>query len=524
VAIVGAGPVGLAVAIDLATRGVRTVLLDDNDVVSTGSRAICWAKRTLEIFDRLGVGDRMVAKGVTWQRGRVYRGDRELYSFDLLPEGGHKMPAFINLQQYYVEHYLIERCADFPDLIDLRWKNKAVAIEPGSDGVRLEVETPAGRYGLQADWVVAADGARSPIRTMMGLSLQGQAFEERFLIADVRMEAPFPNERLFWFQPSFHSGESALLHRQPDDVFRLDFQLGPNADPELERRPERVVPRVRAAVGEVPFELEWCSVYAFRCARMDRFVHGRVLFCGDSAHVVSPFGARGGNGGVQDGDNLAWKLALVVQNRAPATLLGSYDDERGRGADENILNSSRTTTFMTPRTATERAFRDAALTLAPDRAFARPLVNAGRLSRPCSLEGLPLQGEDTGEVAGPMRPGFACLDAPVLGADGGPSWLLNHLGPDFTLLVFAGEGTSRAPIVPGLRTVLVAAAGSTVPGALVDREGLAAARYGGRPGVTYLIRPDQHVAARWPTLDPAAVTGALGRATGVPAAEDRRAA
>jgi 3-(3-hydroxy-phenyl)propionate hydroxylase len=525
VVIVGAGPVGLAAAIDLAIRGVRTVLLDDNDVVSTGSRAICWAKRTLEIFDRLGVGDRMVAKGVTWQRGRVYRGEREIYSFDLLPEGGHKMPAFINLQQYYVEEYLIERCADFPDLIDLRWKNKAVALAQGPDGVALAVDTPAGRYELEADWVVAADGARSPLRTLMGIPLEGQAFEERFLIADVKMEAPFPNERLFWFEPTFHAGESALLHRQPDNVFRLDFQLGPDADPDAERRPERVIPRVRAAVGDIPFELEWCSVYAFRCARMERFVHGRVLFCGDSAHVVSPFGARGGNGGIQDADNLAWKLALVVQDRAPATLLDSYDDERGRGADENILNSSRTTTFMTPKSATERAFRDAVLSLAPDRPFARALVNAGRLSRPCSLDGLPLQSEDEGGVAGPMRPGSACFDAPVLGADGRPTWLLSHLGPDFTLLVFAREGAARAPVVPGLRTVLVAPPGIETPGALVDREGLAAARYDGRPGVTYLIRPDQHVAARWPGFDPVAVGRALSRATGATsAAEDRRAA
>jgi 3-(3-hydroxy-phenyl)propionate hydroxylase len=521
VVIVGAGPVGLAAAIDLATHGVPTLVLDDNDVVSTGSRAICWAKRTLEIFDRLGVADRMVAKGVTWQRGRVHRGDEEIYAFDLLPEGGHKMPAFINLQQYYVEEYLVDRAAEFPDLIDLRWKNKVVAVRASDTGVDLEVETPDGTYGLQAAWVLAADGANSPIRRMLGLPFEGQSFEERFLIADVRMEAPFPNERLFWFAPTFHAGQSALLHRQPDNVFRLDFQLGPDADPIAERQPERVIPRVKAVVGEdTPFELEWCSVYAFRCARLERFVHGRVVFVGDSAHVVSPFGARGGNGGIQDVDNLSWKLARVLQGRAPESLIGTYDSERGHGADENILNSSRTTNFMSPRSKTERLFRDAVLDLAPHAPFARVLVNAGRLSRPCSLAGSGLQSGEPDGWEGPA-PGTACPDAPVIAADGGPSWLLNHLGGAFTHLCFVEDAASLASLAAGgfpseARIVAVAdrpiAAGGV--SALVDADGVAMARYAARPGTTYLIRPDQHVAARFRRSDTGAIRTALARAGG----------
>jgi 3-(3-hydroxy-phenyl)propionate hydroxylase len=521
VVIVGAGPVGLAAAIDLATHGVPTLVLDDNDVVSTGSRAICWAKRTLEIFDRLGVADRMVAKGVTWQRGRVHRGDEEIYAFDLLPEGGHKMPAFINLQQYYVEEYLVDRAAEFPGLIDLRWKNKVVAVRASGTGVDLEVGTPDGTYGLQAAWVLAADGANSPIRRMLGLPFEGQSFEERFLIADVRMEASFPNERLFWFAPTFHAGQSALLHRQPDNVFRLDFQLGPDADPIAERQPERVIPRVKAVVGEdTPFELEWCSVYAFRCARLERFVHGRVVFVGDSAHVVSPFGARGGNGGIQDVDNLSWKLARVLQGRAPESLIGTYDSERGHGADENILNSSRTTNFMSPRSKTERLFRDAVLDLAPHAPFARVLVNAGRLSRPCSLAGSGLQSGEPDGWEGPA-PGTACPDAPVTATDGGPSWLLNHLGGEFTLLCFVEDAASLASLAAGgfpsqARIVAVAdrpiAAGGV--SALVDADGVAMARYAARPGTTYLIRPDQHVAARFRRFDTGAIRTALARAGG----------
>jgi 3-(3-hydroxy-phenyl)propionate hydroxylase len=323
VAIVGAGPVGLAAAIDLELHGVATVVLDDNDAVAVGSRAICWAKRTLEIFDRLGVGERVVERGVTWKVGRVFHGEREVWSFDLLPEPGHKIPAFVNLQQYHVEQLLIERCRDFPALIDMRWKNRVTGLEQDGKNMRLRVETPDGAYQLAADWVVACDGAKSAVRDMMGLALEGQSFEERFLIADVEMKADFPSERRFWFRPPFHDGETALLHKQPDDIWRIDLQLGPQAVPEVEKRPENVIPRIAKAVGGRPFELDWVSVYNFRCARLARFVHGRVIFAGDSAHVVSPFGARGGNGGIHDADNLCWKLAMVVQGEAGPALLAS---------------------------------------------------------------------------------------------------------------------------------------------------------------------------------------------------------
>lgn len=521
VAVIGAGPVGLTCALDLATRGIPVVVLDDDDTVATGSRAICWAKRTLEIWDRLGVGQRMVDKGVTWNVGRVFRGDQELYRFDLLPESSHRRLAFINLQQYYVEQALIDRAAELGDLIELRWRNAVTGLTQTTDGVRLDIATPEGTYRLDADWVLAADGARSPTRIRMGLPFPGQRFEERFLIADVRMKADFPTERLFWFTPTFHAGESSLLHRQADDVFRIDFQLGPEADPELERTPERVMPRVRAVVGEeTPVTLEWCSVYAFRCARLERFVHGRVVFVGDSAHVVSPFGARGGNGGIQDADNLCWKLALVLRGEAPESLIATYDEERGRGADENILHSSRTTNFMTPKTKAERHFRDGVLDLAAEAPFARSLLNAGRLSRPCSLAGLSLQTPEAVPQADGVRPGDVCLDAPIVDAAGRAGWLLDRLGGPFTLLVFAGTEVSGlgqvSGLAPGLRCVVVAERPLAVPGAevLVDAGGIARLRYGAERSAVYLIRPDAHVAARFPEVDPVRVAEALARASG----------
>jgi len=509
VAIVGAGPVGLALAIDLALHDTPCVVLDDNNVVSVGSRAICWSKRTLEIFDRLGVGERMVAKGVTWKVGRLYHRDREVYSFDLLPEAGHKNPAFINLQQYYVEQYLVERAREFPRLIDLRFRNKVVAVAQDAAGVRAEVETPDGRYRVEADYLIACDGANSPIRRMMNVAFHSRIFEEQFLITDIEMKADFPSERWFWFDPSFHNGQSALLHKQPDDIYRIDLQLPADADPEHEKKPENVIPRIKAVVGDRPFEIDWTSLYRFQCGRIDRFVHDRIIFAGDSAHVVSPFGARGGNGGIQDADNLAWKLAAVLAGKAPPALLETYNEERVHGADENILNSSRSTNFMTPKTAFEQALRDEVLSLVGDHPFARRLVNSGRLSLPCSLAGFALQSDDDPELAGATAPGDACADAPVRDEAGRSGWLLDRLGTDFVLLTF-GAAMPRQD----LRQIVIAQAPVAGAATLIDTGGLAAQRYGAVEGAAYLIRPDQHVAARFARPTPGRISAALARACG----------
>jgi len=522
VVVVGAGPVGLAAAIDLALHDVDVLLLDDNNVVSIGSRAICWSKRTLEIMDRLGCGERMARKGVTWKVGRLYHREREIYSFDLLPETGHKRPAFVNLQQYYVEQYLVERACELAERIELRWENRIVGLEQLGDHVRLAVQTPDGRYHVEAAYVLAADGAKSPMRSLLGLDFVGRVFEERFLITDVITEVDLPNERWFWFEPPFDEGQSALLHRQPDNMYRIDLQLGPEADPKAEKQDERVIPRIKAVLGETtPFELEWVSVYTFQCRRLERFVHDRVIFVGDAAHIVSPFGARGGNGGIQDVDNLVWKLALVLGGEAPCGLLETYDEERIHGADENIRASARATNFMTPKSDAERLFRDSVLALARDFPFARRLVNSGRLSVPCSLAGMRLQTPDDGEIEGPMVPGTACADAPVADAKGRSGWLLDRLGGAFIVLHFGGPGEpppdlrGLGNLRPKLRVVHVdghesaSAAGETV----IDIEGYARARYGGAPGVTYLIRPDQHVAARFASYDPDAMRRALDRAT-----------
>ena len=503
VVIVGAGPVGMTLALGLAQRGIRVVLLDDDDKLSVGSRAICFAKRTLEIFDRLGVGDAMVAKGVSWNVGKVFSKDDHVYTFNLLGEDGHRRPAFINLQQYYAEGYLCDAVIQQPN-IEMRWKSKVTGVFNRVDDVELTVESPEGTESLTAGYVIACDGSRSPVRSALGLESKGQVFRDRFLIADVKMTAPFPTERWFWFDPPFHPNQSVLLHKQPDNVWRIDFQLGWDADPEEEKKPERVRPRVQALLGaDAEFEFEWLSVYTFACMRMEKFRHGRVLFAGDSAHLVSPFGARGANSGVQDADNLAWKLALVLRGEAPDHLLDTYASEREFAADENILNSTRATDFITPKSEVSKLFRDAVLALAKDHPFARRIVNSGRLSVPATLHESALNTPDTDEFSGTMTPGAAAVDAPIKNC-GIAAWFLDCLGSEFVCVTLGNSNE-------------LCFASERPQGAKRQRQIIASAewiaRYDARPGTTYLFRPDQHVCARWRKHDDTAVRAAIARAT-----------
>lgn len=521
--VVGAGPVGIATAVDLAMQGQNVLLVDDDDTVSVGSRGLCYAKRTLEVLDRLGAGQDVVDKGVTWNVGRTFFKEEEVYHFNLLPASGYERPGMVNLQQYYLEEYLLKRAAQLPNL-EIRWKSKVTAIDAQEKNTLIDIETPDGTYQINAQWLVVADGARSNIRRMLDMDIDGKIFQDRFLIADVVMKADFPAERWFWFDPPFHPNQSVLLHREADNVWRIDFQLGWDADPEEEKKPEKVIPRIKAMLGDDrEFELEWVSVYTFQCRRMKDFRHQRVFFVGDAAHQVSPFGARGANSGIQDADNLAWKLNLVIKNQAPESLLDTYSEERVEAADENIMNSTRSTDFITPKSAMSRMFRNSVLDLAKELPFARSLVNSGRLSVPTILYKSSLNTPDKDLFNGTMIPGAPLEDAPMqhLGKD---VWLLRHLGNQFQALIYTETDLSKEfltslaglnfngiviePIVISSRDINTGSIKS-----LKDKEGLFKQRFDAKDGTIYLIRPDQHVAARWRSFDQNLLQKALAVAT-----------
>lgn len=503
VVIVGGGPVGLGLALDLGKRGTPVLLLDDHEGPGLGSKAICFSKRTLDMCHRLGAAQQMVKKGVVWNVGKVFYGGGKLFDFNLLPEDGHRHPAFINLQQPYFEQFIhdaITKAQTAGAPIEIRGANALSNLMTRDTHTRLEIDTPDGPYQLDADWLIACDGAKSSIRAMLDLDFDGRVFEDNFLIADVEMKADFPTERWFWFEPPFAEAQSALLHKQPDDIWRIDFQLGWDIDRDTELDPANIRARVDAMLasqaGTVPdYTLHWTSIYTFQCRRMERFRHRRVFFAGDSAHQVSPFGARGANSGMQDAENLAWKLDLVLKGSAPDALLDSYSAERSFGADENILNSSRATDFMTPKSEMSKIFRNAVLDLARNHAFARPLVNSGRLSVPCVYDGLELTGEDVLQGPAISRPGAVCPDAPI--EDG---FLLDWLRGGFTLLAIGGD----APDPISLDSIALDIVHLPHPSPAVTERYLGTA-----PQAIYLIRPDQHVTARWPKFSADAIRRAL---------------
>ena len=508
VVVMGGGPIGIGMALDLGLQGIPVVVLDDHEGVGMGSRAICFAKRSLEIADRYGCGDPMLEKGVVWNLGKVFHKDHKVFEFNLLPEEGHKYPAFINMQQPYFESFQIERLRALQAQgapIEIRGKNRVDGVESHDDHVVMDIMTPDGPYKLEADWLIGADGASSPLRDMLDLDFSGKVFQDSFLIADIKItdDVQFPTERWFWFEPTHGSGASTLLHKQPDGVWRVDFQIGWDVDRKEEMKEENIRRRLDAFLKGVKYEIVWSSIYTFQCKRMEDFRSGRVFFAGDAAHQVSPFGARGANSGMQDVDNLGWKLGFVIKGMAGEALLDSYNVERKQAADENILNSTRSTDFITPKSDQSRIFRDAVLALSADHAFARPLVNSGRLSVPCTYDGSGLNSADA--LAGPARtrPGSACPDVKL--SDG---YLLNRLGTDFVLLCI----NTNAPPEFEESGVKVRTVELTTED---DKSGYIVDRYlGNAPSAVYLIRPDQHVAARRETFNENLVRASIRRALG----------
>ncbi|APR96509.1 monooxygenase [Pandoraea thiooxydans] len=529
VTIVGGGPIGLATALLLARHGVRTVILQAEQQVSEGSRAIVFTRRSLEVLQQVGVAERVLAKGLPWHSGNsFYRGQR-VFRMEAPSDDDDRFGPLINLQQNILEEYLVDAIAREP-LIDLRWGNRVESLSQDERGVTLQVDTPEGPYTHRSEWLVAADGARSTIRQAMNLRLVGDSYEGRFVIADILIDLDLPTERLAFFAPEWNPGNTVLMHREPGNIWRIDYQLPAGESPEDALRPEALKQRIDAQLamigrGDTPWQLDWCSVYSARALTLPEFVHNRVAFVGDAAHLLPIFGVRGANTGFQDALDLAWKLAGVVKGWAPATLLAAYSADRVGAAREIIAEAGKSTRFMTPPSHGFRLLRDATLALSLRHAFVRPLFH-WRTSRAHDYLHSPLNSPDDDNAqmaAGPVD--GAPLPNARLGAD---DFLYDHLGAAFHLLWFSDGGALdaacaaeidawRARGVP-LRVLAVAdgAGDEAVAGADETLRGAAAhlrSKYGAAPGTAYLLRPDHHVCARWRTLSAVRLRRALDAAT-----------
>jgi len=529
IVIVGGGITGLSLACALAQHGVEAVLLDEDNTVGVkgaSSRGICYAQKTLEIFKRLGIYERIAAKGVQWSVGRTFAGEDEVYSFDLRQQQTHSLsqqPPFINIQQFYIEGFLVEQIqalnASKPR-IALRWNNRITAFAQNSEFATLSITTPAGDYTLQAEHVIDCTGSRSPFRAWCGASVTAKKGDDRWCIADVRFKDAPPVERHTWIEAPFNDKRAVWQHLMADGVWRIDYQMAPNCDPEEVSREDVVRARLNAQfkreLSGDECEIVWVGPYAYRSECLDELRHGRVFFAGDSAHVVSPFGARGGNSGVQDADNLAWKLAAVLQGRAGPGLLDSYHRERHEAAQQNVQVTNRTARFLRPADGAERLFRSAALGLARQHPFARQLVNTGRMSVPNTYSRSPVC-DKTG--------GVATQNVSFLWADGQPGELVELLhwaGSRLLLLVFgelqpaAAKRLQALGAHTGVVCVQVLAPGQRARAAehVIDNSGQlrATCRVEGQAGWA-LLRPDSYVAATGAEVDGSPVrtlTTALG--------------
>jgi 3-(3-hydroxy-phenyl)propionate hydroxylase len=507
IVIVGAGPAGLTLACDLARRGVRAVLLDEDDTVGVrgaSSRGICYAQKSLEIFERLGIYERIAAKGITWSFGRTFSGEEEIYSFNLKTDSVSAQPPFINLQQFYIEWFLVERILEL-GFTDLRWKNRVTQVAPLDDGVRVEVETPAGSYTIEADYLIDATGASSPIRTQLGLDVHTSRSTDRWCISDVRFKKPLPIERWTWVDAPFNEGRAVWQHLMADGVWRIDYQMPEDCDTAHISKPEVAGARLREQLGPgVEFEFVWIGPYGYRDHLLDRFRHARLFFIGDAAHVVSPFGARGGNTGIQDAANLGWKLALVTQRQAGDALLDTYDAERRPAAAQNLQVTSRTARFLAPRSPAEHTLRRGVVALASRHAFARGLVNTGRMSVANAYPAARHLPEG----------GCSMQNVPLRWDDGTPTTLMQLLadGTQCLGLWFAptrAQAEAVADLAASLPLVLVAVGGESGLPTLQPDDVLARHLGVTAPHTLCLVRPDAYRAATLHAPTPAAIAAAL---------------
>ncbi|HYW56704.1 MAG TPA: FAD-dependent monooxygenase [Polaromonas sp.] len=528
IVIAGAGIAGLSLACALAQRGVRAIFLDEDNTVGVkgaSSRGICYAQKTLEIFKRLGIYERIASKGVQWSVGRTFAGDDEVYAFDLRQQNTHSMgkePPFINIQQFYIEGFLVERIAELNQrkaCVDLRWNNRVTSLTQSAEFATLCVSTPAGNYTLQADHVIDCSGARSPFRAWCNAAVTAKKGDDRWCIADVRFKEQPPVERHTWIEAPFNENRAVWQHLMADGVWRIDYQMAPDSDPKEVSREEVVRARLNAqfkrTLGQDECEIVWVGPYAYRTECLDELRHGRVFFVGDSAHVVSPFGARGGNSGVQDADNLAWKLAAVQEGRAPASLLDSYHSERHEAAQQNVLVTNRTARFLRPADGAERLFRKAALGLARQHAFARQLVNTGRMSVPNIYSRSPLCDKTAGVAT--QNVGFSWAN----GQAGELIDLLRWADGRLLVLVFGGLPLAAAARLEALSTqadlrcVQVLAPGERALAVehVVDTHGHLQATCHVFGHAWALLRPDSYVAATGESVDASlvrAVSTAMG--------------
>jgi 3-(3-hydroxy-phenyl)propionate hydroxylase len=540
VLIAGGGPVGLAVALALASRGIAVLVVEADQTVCAGSRAICLSRRTLEILERLGALTPFQEKGLPWMGGRSFHRSDEVLHFTMPNDRDQRLAPMTNLQQYYIEQFLLDAAAKCdPNLLEVRWGTRVDGLHQGRDGVVVELATDTVSYATECDFLVACDGARSRVRQAVGLRMNGTSYEGRYVIVDIEIDLDLPTERLAWFDPPSNPGRTMLMHKQPDNIWRLDYQLHPTEDSEEMIREDKVTPVVAAHLEMIgidrPWRLIWTSMYRAAAVSLDSYRSDRVVFAGDAAHLVPIFGVRGLNSGFDDAFNLGWKLASVIAGCSPDTILDTYSEERRRAWEVNVTSAMKSTEFMAPPSRGYELMRDAVLSLAKDHPAIATLIDP-RQSAPIAYEGSRLNTvtRDEGSFNAGPRPGSPPLECPLI-VNGKKCYLTSVLGSDFTL-VWTGEGDLPSMVTNelhcainrGLSVVLLTIGAARLLSGTAGQlqtlhaevvEGRFTELYDAAPSAAYLFRPDGHVCARWRTMRPGDLSNAIDTALGCGKAE-----
>ncbi len=501
VVVVGAGPVGMGVALGLAQRGIPVTVLEAADQVSFGSRAICISRHSLEVAARLGFGAELEKIVLPWVGGRSFYRDQEVLHFQMRNADHDVRPPMVNVSQSEFEQIMVDTIEANP-LITLHWAASIAGVLRSDDEVTLEIDTASGKRHLRARWVVAADGGRSRMRELAGIRMQGNNYDGRYVIADIHWESELPAERMVWFDPPSNPGSTIIMHKQPRDIWRIDYQLDPSEDAELETQEDRIRDRITRHLewlqNELPWTLEWHGFYSARALALDDFTHGRILFAGDAAHLVPIFGVRGLNSGMEDAETLAWQLAAVIHGNTGTELLQAYSIERHDAWRQNVANAGKSTLIMSPGSHGYRTTRDAILALSVTRPEFSHLINP-RQSSACNARISPLTWPTPVDASG-AAVGDPVEDRRVTTADGTATSLNLLRGTGFAVLgvhvdaaaVTAAAATLAGALAPeSVRAIVIGddtsdASASVVP----DPDGAVVAALGARDSEVFVIRPD----------------------------------
>lgn len=505
VLIVGAGPVGMTAGLLLAGFGIESIILESGSFGDPiGSRSLCTQGDVLEVLERVGISNNLMSEGVTWHLGRTYYRRHELFRITFPRTGREHFPPFVNIGQDRIEYWLERRVGAEP-LTGIRYRHQVVGISNRPDGVRVTVLADGRTHTVTGRYAICAGGARDPGRKLMGIGFPGRSFDDRFLICDIRAALPFGAERRFYFDPPWNPDRQVLIHPQAGSVWRIDWQVPPDFDLDQATASGALESLIRQIVGDQEYEIVWMSVYRFHQRLADRFAKGRSFLAGDAAHLYAPFGARGLNSGIQDAENLAWKLAYVLHGWAPGSLLGTYETERRAAARENLAVTGATMDFLVPADQAGWNRRRALLDRAITDQDARRLIDSGRLAEPYAYLASPLTTrgpEETRESA--VAPGTLCPDGPCQVRERPDAFRLRQLFGAGLVILYRGNPPGL-PRSPGPIDIY------DLDG--IDKRGRLGPILGIEPGQAALIRPDGHIAAIVPARQEF-LNAAAGRAIG----------